>query len=330
MQNHKGACDMTYKIYVDGQEGTTGLLIQERLAARSRALDNIEVLKIPLDKRKDDAERANYLNSADIVFLCLPDAAAVEAVNMIKNANVRIIDASTAHRTAEGWAYGLPELSAKHRADIQNAKRVSVPGCYATGFNMTVYPLVQAGLLNPSCPVSCHAISGYSGGGRRTIEAYEAPNRDAAYDSPQFYKMNLAHKHLPEMQRVPGLDMPPLFTPIITDVYKGMTVAVPLHIKQMSLKFTLSELRRFYADYYADSQFIHVLPEPENAGLFNGDFLVSTQFTGVNDLEILVAGNDDQAVVFTRFDNLGKGSSGAAVQCMNIMLGADESLGLEN
>jgi len=319
---------LKYKIYVDGQEGTTGLMIAERLAARALAAGNIEVLKIAPEMRKDEAERAKFLNAADVVFLCLPDAAAIEAVKLIENKNVRVIDASTAHRTADGWAYGLPELSFAHRENIRYANRVAVPGCFATGFNLIAYPLVKEGLLSADFPFCCHAVTGYSGGGRKMITAYKDSYRDESHDSPCFYKLDLNHKHLPEMQAVPGLKKPPLFTPIVADFYKGMTVAVPICVNQLPLGCSLDVLREFFGKYYAANHFIKVITDNDEAGLFKGEYLPATGCNDTNRAELFVFGNAEQALVIARLDNLGKGSSGAAVQCMNIMLGDDERLGL--
>jgi len=319
---------LNYKIYVDGQEGTTGLMIAERLAARALAADNIEILKIAPDKRKDEAERARYLNAADVVFLCLPDAAAIDAVKLIYNHDVRVIDASTAHRTAKGWAYGLPELSEKHREQIKYASRVSVPGCFATGFNLIAYPLVKEGLLPADFPFYCHSVTGYSGGGRKMIVAYKDSYRDASHDSPCFYRLDLNHKHLPEMQAVPGLKTPPLFTPIVADFYKGMTVAVPIYTNQLPLGCSLGVLREFFSKYYAGYHFVKTITDNAEAGLFKGDYLPATGCNDTNRVELFVFGNAEQALIVARLDNLGKGSSGAAVQCLNIMLNEDERLGL--
>ena len=317
---------MAYKIYVDGQEGTTGLMIRERLLARNASAGDLDILEIDPDKRKDASERKKYINAADVVFLCLPDDAAREAVSMTENARTRLIDASTAHRTAAGWAYGIPELSAKHRDDIRQANRVSVPGCFASGFNILIYPLVARGLIPADHPLYCHSVTGYSGGGKKLIARYEDKSRDKALDSPCFYKLSLNHKHLPEMQTVSGLSRPPLFTPIVADFYSGMTVAVPLYLRA-GLDLSVSVLCDFYADYYKGQPFIKVTPDG-GQNLYDGDYLCATGCNGTNSMELSVCGNDEQAVLFACFDNLGKGSSGAAVQCMNIMTGSDERLGL--
>ena len=321
---------LKHKIFVDGREGTTGLMINERLAARSEVKDDIEVLAIDPEKRKDTAARAELLNEADIVFLCLPDAAAVEAVGLIKNKKTRVIDASTAHRTAVGWAYGLPELSGKHRDAIKNSPRVTVPGCFATGFATLVFPLVSEGLLPPEHPVYCHSVTGYSGGGKKLIGLYEDENKNEALLSPCLYSLGLDHKHLPEMRMISGLKHAPLFSPIVADFYKGMTVAVPLHAAIYGLNLTVNGLREFYSDYYRGQYFIEVMPEIKNAGLFNGTYLPATGCNGTNRMELYVSGGNGRIMLIARLDNLWKGSSGAALQCMNIMTGADERLGLIN
>ncbi|MDR2898294.1 MAG: N-acetyl-gamma-glutamyl-phosphate reductase [Spirochaetaceae bacterium] len=321
---------MKHTVFVDGQEGTTGLVIHERLAKR----DDIEVLKIPAEKRKDLAERKKYINEADIVFLCLPDSAAKESVSLVENPATRVLDCSTAHRTQEGWAYGIPELSSKHRETIAGSKRVSVPGCFATGFNMLMYPLVQEGFVPADYPVSCHAVTGYSGGGRSLIERYEAPENREKLESPAFYALGLQHKHLPEMQKHSGLKSPPLFTPIVADYFRGMTVAVPLHPELFGKKANFpkgshaAEIAAFFADYYRGQRFVK--PLPFNAqDEFEWGFLTEGKCNNTNTLEIMVFGNDQHILAAARLDNLGKGASGAAIQNMNILLGVDEGYGLE-
>ncbi len=311
---------MTYKVFVDGREGTTGLQIIKRLKKRN----DIQLLEIDADKRKDAAERKRLINQADMVFLCLPDDAARESVSMVENKLTRIIDASTAHRTKDGWAYGLPELSPAHRQKIKNSKRVSVPGCYATGFNILLYPLIKEGIVPNDYPISCHAVSGYSGAGKKMIAQYETPEvLDEAMKSPRFYAMGLTHKHLPEMQKVCGLAHPPIFTPIIGSYYKGMIVAIPLFTRLLPQKRNGEYVSNFLAAYYKGQQFINVFPYGTEGNLKNG-FLDATGCNGTNKLEINVTGNEEQMLLTARLDNLGKGASGAAVQCMNIMLGLDE------
>jgi len=310
------------KIYIDGQEGTTGLRIFERFAGR----DDIEILTIDPALRKDADERKKLINASDITFLCLPDAAAKEAVSLVESDHVRIIDASTAHRTADGWAYGFPELSKAHREAIASGKRIANPGCHATGFVSLVYPLVSAGVLPKETAVTCFSLTGYSGGGKKMIAQYGDENRDAALDSPRIYGLTHQHKHLPEMQKVCGLDLAPLFTPIVADYYAGMLVSVPLMAQQLTGVSSLAQLHECYADAYAGQKIIKVMPLSAQAEV--GGFLASNGLAGNDGLEIYVTGNDERMMVCARFDNLGKGASGAAVQSMNIMLGCDEATGL--
>ena len=311
------------KIFVDGQEGTTGLLIHERLQKR----DDLEILMIDPAKRKDPKERSKYINQADVVFLCLPDDAARESVSLAENPSVRIIDASTAHRISDGWVYGIPELSKEHRKAIENSKRVSVPGCFATGFNMLMYPLVKEGFVPPDYPASCHAVTGYSGGGRKLISIFESEENKQKLRSPCFYSLGLHHKHLPEMQKHSGLLNPPVFTPIVCNFYQGMTVAVPLCTDLFRKKATAAEISLFYNSYYQDQKFVKLFPyniqEEFEWGYLNAE---SCNFT--NNIEILSFGDEKQVLVAARLDNLGKGASGAAIQNMNIMLGMEESCGL--
>lgn len=310
-----------YKIFVDGQEGTTGLEINERLKKRN----DIEILKISEEKRKVLDERAKYINQADIVFLCLPDDAARESVALINNNHTRVIDASTAHRTADDWIYGIPELSAEHRKDVENTKRLANPGCYATGFAVLIYPLVREKIIPSDYPVTCHAVTGYSGGGKKLIEMFESDENKEKLNSPCFYALTLNHKHLPEMQKHSGLAAKPVFTPIISKYYRGMTVAIPFHASQ--LKKSAAELNYFYKNYYAGQNFIKVMPENYQNELEWG-YLNAESCNYTNNLEILVFGGEEHVLVVARLDNLGKGASGAAVQNMNIMLGLDETCGL--
>jgi len=311
---------MACKVFVDGREGTTGLQIIERLSKRR----DIQLLEIDADKRKDSAERKRFINQADIVFLCLPDDAAKESVSLVENESVRIIDASTAHRTNDQWAYGLPELSPAHREKIRNSKRVAVPGCYATGFNVLLYPLIENGIVPRDYPVTCHAVSGYSGGGKKMIAQYETPEElGEEMKSPRFYSLGLAHKHLPEMQKVCGLEHPPIFTPIVGPYYQGMIVAIPLFTRLLPHGRSAEYISGFLADYYKDEHFITVFPYGTEGNVKNG-YLDATGCNGTNRLEINVTGNEERILLTARLDNLGKGASGAAVQCMNIMLGADE------
>lgn len=316
---------MKFKVFVDGREGTTGLKIHERLDRRQ----DVQMLLINPEKRKDPEERAKLMNEADIVFLCLPDAAAREAVTLVNNSTTRIIDASTAHRIAEGWVYGLPELGRSHQEKIARSTRVAVPGCHATGFITALYPLLQADLLPHDYPVTCHSITGYTGGGKKMIEQYESGDVKANnLDSPRFYALGLTHKHIPEMQRITGLKNPPVFTPIVSNFAQGMSVAIPLHTAHLNRKATARQVHEILSSYYKDCRFVKVIPFDSESHLDNG-FLPATACNDTNRLEIFVFGHDDQILLLSRLDNLGKGASGAAVQNMNIMLGLDEGTGLE-
>ncbi|MDE7011037.1 MAG: N-acetyl-gamma-glutamyl-phosphate reductase [Oscillospiraceae bacterium] len=307
-------------VYIDGKEGTTGLQIYDRLAGR----EDIELLLIDEDKRKDPAERKKLMNAADLVFLCLPDAAAVEAAALVENPGTRIIDASTAHRTAPGWVYGFPELGRDQRESIRTARRVANPGCYATGFISLIAPLVKTGLLSPDAPLTCHAISGYTGGGKKAIAQYEAADREPELVSPRHYAVTLSHKHIPEMVQVCGLKRKPIFMPMICDFPQGMVVTVPLYLEALAGGQTLDSLRTAYRDFYAGARFVTVRPDDAPACGFIG----ANNLAGTNDLQIFVCGNGEQVMLSARLDNLGKGASGAAVQNMNLMLGLPEETGL--
>lgn len=313
---------MKKKVFIDGSEGTTGLRIFERFEGR----DDIEIMKIPSELRKDPEEISKYINASDITFLCLPDAAAKEAVTYVENDNTVIIDTSTAHRTEPGWAYGFPELSMEHREAIKSSKRIAVPGCYASGFISLVYPLVKGGILPKDYPVASFAVSGYSGGGKKLIAEYEAEDRDAKYGAARMYAWGQTHKHLKEMQKITGIDRTPLFSPMTTDYYSGMVVEVPLYTDLLNGRKTPAEIRDFLADFYKNEKFIRVMPI--GADVEAGNVLFSDAKSGWDGLEIFVTGNEDRVVVASRFDNLGKGASGAAVQCLNIVLGCDEAKGL--
>ena len=311
------------RVYVDGQEGTTGLRIREVLAGR----DDIDVLSIDPGKRKDAAERARLLNAADVAFLCLPDAAAREAVALVENPATCVIDASTAHRTDPGWAFGLPELARDQRDRIRQSKRIANPGCHATSFVLLIRPLVAAGVLPASFPLTATSITGYSGGGRKMIEQYETSG-DARLTSPRPYALGLAHKHLPEMTAHSGLAVAPVFMPVVANFYKGLAVSVPLQLSQLGGGTSAGTLRETLADYYAGERFVRVMPLNDPETIANGAFDVQ----GCNDtnrVDLFVFGGDEQALLIARLDNLGKGASGAAVQCMNIHLGVDETMGLE-
>ena len=311
---------MKTRVYIDGQVGTTGLQIYERIGNRN----DLELLRIDEDKRHDTDERRKFLNSADIVFLCLPDAGAIEAVSLIENPDVRVIDASTAHRTSDEWVYGYPELSKEQRAAIAAGKRVANPGCHATGLISSVAPLVKMGILPADYPVTCYSLTGYSGGGKKMIAQYEAQDRDEKLSSPGIYGLTLKHKHIPEMQKVTGLTYPPVFMPIVDDYYKGMATTIMLQNRLLPGQPSAEEICTRLQEYYADEHFVTVLPYDAKQGTVYANALA-----GTNHLQLVVCGYEDQTSVTALFDNLGKGASGAAVQNMNIMLGLDETIGLE-
>lgn len=303
------------KVFIDGREGTTGLRIDERLQGRT----DVEQIMIDPALRKDADARAACINASDITFLCLPDAAAVEAVEMVTNPDVKIIDASTAHRTLPDWTYGLAELTGA-KEKIKQSKRVAVPGCYAGGFVTLIRPLIEGGLLDKKALVSCFAVSGFSGAGKKAIAQYAAEPDKLC--SPRSYALAQTHKHLKEMHLITGLDTPPVFNPMVSSYYAGMVVNVPFHRSQLG--GGKAEITACYQTYYADSPFIAVTDE---RGSEDG-FITSDVFAGRDDLEILVTGNEDRIVVSARFDNLGKGASGAAIQCFNLMTDCEETTGL--
>lgn len=311
---------MKTKVYIDGQSGTTGLQIYDRIGQR----EDLELLRIPEELRHDPDERKKYLNSADIVFLCLPDEGAREAVSFIENPDVRVIDASTAHRTNPDWTYGYPELSKAQREAIRTSKRVANPGCHATGFISTTAPLVAMGVIPKDYPMSCYSLTGYSGGGKKMIAEYEAEGRSELLDAPGIYGLNLHHKHLPEMQTVTELAYPPVFMPVVDDYYKGMATTIMLQNRLLPGQPSAEEICAKLADYYRDEHFVSVVPFGENDSK-----LYANKLAGTNRLEIVVCGHEGQTTVTALFDNLGKGASGAAVQNMNIMLGLPEETGLE-
>ena len=308
------------KIYIDGQSGTTGLQIFERIGAR----DDLELLRIDEDRRHDNEERRRFLNMADIVFLCLPDDGAREAVSMIDNPHVRVIDASTAHRTSDGWVYGFAELCASQREAIAHSARVANPGCHATGFISCAAPLVRTGVVPADYPFTCFSLTGYSGGGKKMIASYEAPDRPADLDTPGIYGLTLRHKHLPEMQKVCGLTYAPVFLPVVDDYYKGMATTIMLQNRLLPGAPSASDICGQLMEYYKDEHFVTVLPFGTNPST-----LYAGSLKGTNHLQIVVCGHEEQTSVTALFDNLGKGASGAAVQNMNIMLGLDEATGLE-
>lgn len=307
------------KIFIDGKDGTTGLKIYKRFESR----DDIELMLIDPEKRKDAKERARLINESDITFLCLPDAASIEAVSLVENDRVKIIDTSTAHRTLEGWAYGFAELSNEHRRCIEESNRIAVPGCYASGFNSIVYPLVKSGFISPDYDIVCYALSGYTGAGKKGIAQYEDNNRDKELDSPRLYALTQEHKHLKEMKAVSGLSKAPIFSPIICDYPQGMVVSVPLYIDKMSKKYTPADICEMFKEHYSGSDIVKVRDLGYTTGMIG-----SNAFADRDDMEIEINGNDDRILITSRFDNLGKGASGAAIQCLNIAMGIDEKTGL--
>ncbi len=313
---------MKYRAFVDGQEGTTGLRIHEYLAQR----DDIEVLRIDAEKRKDVGERARLLNTADVAFLCLPDVAAREAAALVTNPKTCVIDASTAHRTAPGWVFGLPELAPDQRELLRKTKRISNPGCHASAFILLLRPLVDAGLVAADLPITASSITGYSGGGKRMIEQYEAGG-DARLDAPRPYALSLSHKHAPEMMTHCGLTAPPLFMPIVGNFYKGLSVSVPLHFSQLKGGATPEALHTVLRHRYEGERFIRVMPLRDPHALAEAYFDVQAS-NDTNRVDIFVFASATQACLMARLDNLGKGASGAAVQSMNVHLGLDEGLGL--
>ncbi|MDD6400660.1 MAG: N-acetyl-gamma-glutamyl-phosphate reductase [Lachnospiraceae bacterium] len=314
---------MKKKIFIDGSEGTTGLRIFERFQNR----DDIELLKIDKELRKDPEERKKMINQSDITFLCLPDAAAKESVSLVENDNVIIIDTSTAHRTEEGWAYGFAELSDEHRNAIKHGKRIAVPGCFATGFASVVYPLVSGGIVPKDYPISCFAISGYSGAGKKTIAVYESEDRPSTFSSGREYALTQQHKHLKEMKAISGLDRTPIFIPVVDDYYSGMIVSVPFFTNMLSKDVTVDSLIEYFTKYYEGEQFIKVAPKDDETAA--SGFIPGNDKSGWDGLKIYVTGNEDRIVVTANFDNLGKGASGAAIQCMNIVMGCEENKGLD-
>ncbi len=315
---------MKAKVYIDGSEGTTGLRINERFQGR----DDIEVIKIDPEKRKDPEERRKCINASDITFLCLPDAAAIEAVSLINEGNDHtvIIDASTAHRTEPGWAYGFPELGEEFRQKIKDGNRIAVPGCYASGFSMMVYPLVKMGIIGNDYPICVSALSGYSGAGKKAIALYEAEDKTEDLYAPRAYALSQKHKHLKEMKAISGLEREPLFTPVVDDYYSGMLVTFPIYAHLCKKSVTPEEVWKVFDEFYKGQEFIKVMPfgseEEEN------NFFPANAFSGRDDAQIFVTGNDERILINARFDNLGKGASGAAVQCMNIKLGLPDDTGL--
>ena len=315
---------MSVRVFIDGKEGTTGLRIFDRLAVRPE----FSLITLPEDRRKDPEARQACLHEADIAILCLPDAAAKESVALAQGSRARILDTSTAHRVASGWAYGFPELSDAHRKAVMEGKFVAVPGCHASGLIALTAPLTQAGLLPENAQLSCFSLTGYSGGGRKMIAEYESPKRSPSLDSPRQYGLSQGHKHLPEMQLVSGLSTPPVFAPVVADYYSGMEVTVPLFRSQLRCgAHPMAEVTECLRAHYAGSRVVHVASEADIEGM-NG-FMPAGCMSGRDDMLLMVLGNDERLQLVSLFDNLGKGSSGAAVQCLNLMLGLEETCGLK-
>lgn len=306
------------KVFIDGKAGTTGLKIYDRLTAR----EDIELLTLSEELRKDTEARREMLNAADIAFLCLPDVAAREAVSLIDNPNTVVIDTSTAHRTNPDWAYGFPELSDEFFEKIKTSKRIAVPGCHASGFIALVYPLVEAGIVSKDVLLSCFSLTGYSGGGKSMIADYENDNRDVLLDSPRQYALSQSHKHIPEMCTVIGINNAPVFCPTVADFYSGMEVTVPLHKSQLNDGFTFDSIKEVYRNKYKDSMVTFIENADENG------FLATNILSECDNMQISLYGNEDRIILVARYDNLGKGASGAAVECMNISLGIDKTTSL--
>jgi len=305
---------MKPKIFIDGQEGTTGLQIYDRLLERS----DLEILYIDESKRKDTAERRRLINEADLVFLCLPDDAAREAVSLVENNKTRIIDASTAHRTHADWVYGFAELSKHQREEIKKSRRVANPGCHATGIIASVYPLLKLNIMPYDYPLTCMSLTGYSGGGKNMIKAYENNKTPEMY-APRMYGLNLEHKHLPEIMHVTGLASLPVFCPIVDDYYNGIATTIMLHNNELYIKHTAEGIRQNLSDYYSAEKFVTVAPE------LGSGMLESNWGAGTDNMELTISGNDYLTIITARFDNLGKGAAGAAIQNMELMLNLMES-----
>lgn len=304
------------KVFIDGKEGTTGLRIFDRI----KYFSDIELITLPEDKRKDANARKEAINSSDITFLCLPDTAAKESVSLVENENVRIIDASTAHRTADGWVYGLPELSCEQFSKIKNGKRIAVPGCHASGFVALVSPLVSSGILPSDANICCHSLTGYSGGGKKMIAEYESEEKSDLLFAPRQYALGQAHKHLPEMQKICGLLHAPIFSPIVDDFYSGMEMTVQLFSSQLAKNYTSEDIKKLYSELYTTPCLKYVEASES--------LLSAMKLHGKDTMEVSVYGNDERIILTATYDNLGKGASGAAIECMNIMLGHDPYEGL--
>ncbi len=305
-------------VFIDGSAGTTGLRIRERLEKR----DDIRLISLSDDLRKDPHARGEAMNASDIVFLCLPDDAAREAVTLVKNPETVIIDASTAHRTERGWTYGFPELSPAIKEQIAASKRIANPGCHASGFLALVYPLVRGGIVSADYPFVCHSLTGYSGGGKKMIAEYRSEGRAEALSSPRVYGVSQTHKHLAEMTSVAGLSRAPLFVPVVADFLCGMLVTVPVYGDLLAKKMGVKGLYEYFAEYYASHRTMQVTQRSEDG------FLAANAFSDKDGMEIYVGGTDERILLAARFDNLGKGASGAAIQNMNLAAGLDETASL--
>jgi N-acetyl-gamma-glutamyl-phosphate reductase len=308
------------KIFIDGREGTTGLRIYDRLASR----DDIELIILKDEDRKNPEKRKEAINASDISFLCLPDAAAIEAEEMCDNPNTVIIDTSTAHRTTPGWAYGFPEIDKEHYEAIKNGKRIAVPGCHASGYVALVYPLVKNGILDEKALLTCHSITGYNGGGKKMIAEYESDGRSELLDAPRQYGLTQQHKHLKEMKALTGIA--PVFSPIVSDFYSGMVMTVPIFKEQLKEGKTVEDIKAVYKNLYTGE----IVEYSEDISDNNaGAFISGAGMSHKDSMKVSVLGNEDRILLIAQYDNLGKGASGAALQCLNIKMGADEKKGLE-
>ncbi len=306
------------KVFIDGSVGTTGLRIHDRLLERQ----DVELITLPEEKRKDLTSRAAAINSADVAFLCLPDAASKEIIEAIGDCDTKILDTSTAHRTNPEWAYGFPELSDEFRNKILASKRIAVPGCHASGFCSIVAPLVANGIISPDYPITATSVTGYSGGGKKMIAEYEDAERPVEFSAPRQYGITQTHKHLPEMKAICGLTYEPCFSPIVADFYSGMTVTIPLFGRMLIKQMTVAEIHKLFDNHYKNQKLIKVLP------LDYEGMIGTNQMSGKDSMEIIISGNDERILIASSFDNLGKGASGAAVQCFNLITNSDETTGL--
>lgn len=302
------------KVFIDGKSGTTGLRIEERLVGR----DDLEILSLPDELRKDIGAKRKIINESDIVFLCLPDDAAKESVSLIENESVTVIDASTAHRTNPDWAYGLPELGADFESKIRDGKRIAVPGCHASGFIALVYPLIKNGFISKNEMLAFHSITGYSGGGKRMIADYEENAKDSLLCAPRQYGITQSHKHIPEMMKITGLERAPIFSPIVSDFYSGMEVTVPIFKEQLG-KYGIEDIKALYREIYTTPLLYYT------EGADEGGFLSAAKLSGKDSMSVEVHGSDERILLVARYDNLGKGASGAAVECLNIKLGCEKT-----